>query len=610
MSSLTLHHLWQRVRPQRPDPGPWLVLLFCLFAVLPLAGPDYFFDTHDGVHSVFFLTEFDAAIRDGVWYPGWGTDHALGYGYPSFVYYSPLAYYAAEAFHLLGAGMVASVKWVWALSTLGSGLAMFACGRALLGRQRALLAAVLYVYVPYHLANAYVRGDLREHAALAWLPLVLLAFYRLAERVTLRRIAAAGLAYGAVWMTHNVTALIFTPLLAAYVLFLLRRPPHPTSGPAQGRARLAQAGGALGGAVLGLGISAALLLPALLERGFISQEQWVGSGYDYRAHFVYPFQMLSGFWGYGAAGPGPVDQMSFQLGLVPTVLSMLALVGALCRRSRERAQTLFWAVATALLLFLMLPASQFLWDKVPIAGLVQFPWRLLGLAALTMSLLGALALPRQRSERAPVPALVLAAVASFASFSYTLPQYTPVPDAAEGPLLVLQFELEYPDMIGRTAWVQEPPKTSPLVSQYQSGGPLVTAHALAPGSEVEMIRAGGASDELTVRSAAGTALQFYTYYYPGWRVWVNGEPLPGSALRPEGPHGLLTIDLAAGEHHVLLRWGDTPLRSAGKAITLACLGSALLMLMLGRQSDGPRGRACSTELQARGAVWQRDSRLI
>ena len=101
MSKPSTGGLWARLRP---DPYPWLVVLFCLFVLMPLAGPDYFFGTHDGLHSVFFLTEFDAAVRDGVWYPGWGTDHALGYGYPSFVYYSPLAYYVAEGFHLLDLG--------------------------------------------------------------------------------------------------------------------------------------------------------------------------------------------------------------------------------------------------------------------------------------------------------------------------------------------------------------------------------------------------------------------------------------------------------------------------------------------------------------------------
>ena len=168
----------------RIDPYLWLVLALSLFAVLPLAGPDYFFGAHDAPHTVFFLTEFDAAIRDGVWYPGWATDQALGYGYPTFVFYPPLAYYVAEGFHLLGAAKVAAVKWTWALATVGAGLAMYAYARHVMGRKRGLVAAVVYVYVPYHLADIYVRAALAEYASFVWMPLALLAFHRLVEKVT------------------------------------------------------------------------------------------------------------------------------------------------------------------------------------------------------------------------------------------------------------------------------------------------------------------------------------------------------------------------------------------------------------------------------------------
>jgi hypothetical protein len=130
-----------------------------------------------------------------------------------------------------------------------------------------------------------------------------------------------------------------------------------------------------------------------------------------------------------------------------------------------------------------------------------------------------------------------------------------------------------------TAWTQEMPSSSPLVAQYQSGEPLVTAEALAPGASVEMIRAGGASDELWVRSENGTDLRFYTYYFPGWRVYVDGERLPEQALRPETEYGLLTIDVPSGQHHVLLRWGDTPVRLAGKVFTLTCLALALALVV-------------------------------
>jgi len=581
----------------RIDPYVWLVIAFSLFAVLPLAGPDYFFDAHDAPHTVFFLTEFDAAIRDGVWYPGWATDQALGYGYPTFVFYPPLAYYLAEGFHLLGAGQVAAVKWTWALVTVGAGLAMYAYARHVMGRRRGLLAAVVYVFVPYHLADIYVRAALAEYSAFVWMPLALLAFHRLAGGVSARRVGLAGLAFGALWLTHNVTGLAFTPFLAAYVLFRLlveSRSRRPTG---QGwRYLLARAAAALGAALLGLGIAAALLLPNLLERAYINQEQWVRASYDYALHFVYPFQFLSPFWGYGAAGPGPVDGMSFQLGAVPLILAAVATVGAWRRLAGERAVLLFYALSTVLLILLMLPLSAPLWELLPIAALVQFPWRLLALTALTLAVLSGFGLwPGTGGEgwRPGVDGrvLVLALVAVLGSFPYTLPEYTPVPESAGTPKFAIEFELKYTDMRGMTAWTREFPTNSPLVGQYMKGEDLVTAQVLAPATEalastasLEMIRAGGASDEVRVRSEEGTAVQFYTYYFPGWRVYVDGERLPDAALRPEGSQGLLTVDVPPGEHRVLLRWGDTPVRSLGKALTLACLALALLLVVGWRRS--------------------------
>jgi hypothetical protein len=570
------------------DPYLLVVVVCSLVAILPLVGPSYFFGAHDAPHSVFFLTEFDAALRDGVWYPGWGTDHALGYGYPTFVLYSPLPYYGAEVFLLLGAGKVAAVKWIWALATVGAGLAMYLYVRRVLGRLPGLLAAVVYVYAPYHLVDIYVRAALAEYCAFVWMPLALLAFHNLAEKATVRRLALAGLTYGALWLTHNVTAIAFTPLLAAYVLFRLvaeQAGSPSTAGRAHGLGKVAgRAAVALGGAVLGLGIAAALILPNLLERRYIAQEQWVGQGYNYAQHFVYPFQLLSGFWGYDPALPGPADGMSFQLGVVPVILGLAATVLALRghRPAGERALILFFAGATLLVVVLMVPLSAPVWNLLPIASLIQFPWRLLAVTTVAMAILASAVVVQARGTGQGVEPSrghwgLLILVVVLASFTYTLPEYTPVPDIAEGPLLVLKFERDYPDMVGMTAWTQEQPSDSPLVEQYLAGSPLITAEALAPGATVEMIRAGGASDELWVRSEGGTALRFHTYYFPGWRVFVDGERLPDSELRPETVYGLLTVDVPPGEHRVLLRWGDTPVRTAGKALTVACLVLALVL---------------------------------
>lgn len=574
-----------RRRISRPDPALWLVVAFSLLAAAPLAGPDYFFDAHDAPNTVFFLTEFDAALRDGVWYPGWATDQALGYGYPTFVLYPPLAYYVAEGFHLLGATKVAAVKWTFALATLGAGLAMYAYGRRLLGRWPGFLAAIVYVYMPYHLVDIYVRAALAEYSAFVWMPLALLAFHKLAEGFSLPRLGAAGLAYGALWLTHNPTGLTFTPVLAAYVLWRLLARPAPWGG------RLRRAGGALTASILGLSIAAALLVPNLLERGYINQEQWVRAGYDYALHFVPLAELLSTAWGYLPGPPGTEGGMSVQLGVVPLVLAAVAVLGLGRRAPAERGTILFFLAATLLVVLLMMPIAAPLWAALPIAALIQFPWRLLAVTAVTLSVLAAWAPNGTGAEGGPAaargPVLALALVAVLGSYAYVRPQYTPTPESAESPLLSIEFELEYEDMRGMTAWTEEMPSTSPLVEQYLAGEPLVTAEALAPDAEIEMIRAGGASDELWVRSPAGTALRFYTYYFPGWRVSIDGERLPDSALRAETEYGLLTVDVPPGEHRVLLRWGDTPQRLAAKIVTVVSVLLAL-GLVLARPAVGKR----------------------
>ena len=152
------------------DPYLVLVVLLSLFSIGPLLQPGYFWEAHDARHSVYFLYEMDRGIQDGVLYPRWQPDFAFGYGYPFFNIYGPLASYAGEVWHLLGFGVADSVKIVFGLSIVASGLAMHGFSRRALGdghdsgtgRQAAVVAAVAYMVIPYRLLDIYVRAALAE----------------------------------------------------------------------------------------------------------------------------------------------------------------------------------------------------------------------------------------------------------------------------------------------------------------------------------------------------------------------------------------------------------------------------------------------------------------
>jgi len=588
---------WRRL-VQRLDGHLMLVLVLSVFAWAPLVGPAYFLDAHDAPHSIFFLNQFDQALRDGVLCPRWGVDFALGYGYPLFNIYSTLALYVAEAFHLVGAGLTGAIKLTYIVAFVLSGLSMYAFGKRVLGEQAGLLAAVVYMYAPYRLLDIYVRSAFAEFCAYSFLPLILLLFYDLAERQSVRSLVLASLGYAALFLTHAATAFVFTMLLVPYVAFLMLSRIRTGWG-----RTLRLAGLSLSAALFALALASVFLLPMIVEKGYVVEGQWTQGSFGYAKHFVYPSQLFSPYWGYGYAGEGLEDEMSLQLGMAATMLTIAGAAYSLRRGVRGRGQIAFFLVASVVVVAAMMPAAQRLWEALPLAAFVQFPWRLLGLAALTMAFLSGGAIHAIAGDRSGVAGrldartAVVALAVILTTYSYTVPQYTEPSARSEQPVAIIDFESFYPpDRVGMTIWATEQPQHTPLVQQYLAGKPLVKAVALTEGAQVEMVRHGAATEEVTVSSPAGTELQFYTYYFPGWRGHVDGRE---AGIYPSGPYGLITLQVPPGEHHVSIRFGDTPVRQLGTAITVASLLVALALLIWprvrghSRHNAGPgQGRVC------------------
>lgn len=553
-----------------------LALLLAAFAAAPLLAPGYFLGAHDAPHSLFFLVQFDQAIADGVLIPRWGPDHALGYGYPTFVFYSPLAYYVAEAFHLAGLGIAAAVKATFALSILVSCVGMFLLAETMVGPAGGAIAALVYTYAPYRFVDIYVRAALAESCALALFPWALWAFWRLAVAPSRRRLAAAALAYGLLLLAHNVTALLFTPLaMAAVVLGLVK------SGHARSLSAWMQAAAA---GVLGLALSSFSLLPSLLERGNIVQGQWTRATYSLTDHFVYLGQLLSPLWEYGYAVAGPEDAMAFQLGLAPVVLSLAGLALALAGR-RGRTPALLFGGGLAVYAFLMVGVSGPVWRAVSLLSLAQFPWRLLGVAALAAAGLTAITgaeLGRAFGRRS---VLALTLVVVLAGLPYARPQHTAPDPQSEQPVGTVQFELKYTDMRGMTAWTSEMPQDSPKVAAYLAGETLPLAQSDVPGAVVETVHQGGHLQTVRVSAVSAGPLRFHTYYYPGWRAYVDGAPVD---VRPEGPLGVIVLDLPAGEHTVSIRFDETPLRRIANWTSLLSAGGIAYLCVPRRRHPNNR----------------------
>ncbi|MGD2207233.1 MAG: hypothetical protein PVH17_10665 [Anaerolineae bacterium] len=611
-----------------------LIILFSLFAIAPLLQPGYMWDAHDARHSVYFLFEFDRGIQDGIAYPRWQPDFAFGYGYPFFNIYGPFSTYVGEGVHLLGLGFADAIKMVFALSVIASGLAMFGFVRQVMGRRAGLVAAVAYMVIPYRLVDLYVRAALAESVAYVFVPLVLWGVWATLHRPRLVNILGLACAYAALMFASPLVTLLLTLILVFYIAALVlarindeqpwRRFSRESLFPLAGHLGYILAPTAVA-LVLGLCLSAVFALPAMTENRFVRVDQWYGGRYAWGGDFVEFFQLFSPKWGFGTSVPGPKDDASFQLGLAPVVLSVLALAAwvggrqSLSRRERERNSralvghvvsasgggrregekwsraphltarrlVLFFGALTVVVVFLMLDASAPLWQALPLVRLAQFPWRLLALTVVSMAFLcGAVVGVRSEQTFIDVPTLILVALLILGSLPYMRAEMSEREVSLAG---LMRFQQSADEMTGSTAWVRQIPRWSPMADYHIAGEPLtskihydylyrqpgrVHARTLELHTDSELV------EYSTERSVL---LTFNTFYYPGWHAYLldpeTNAMIDELPIAVRGELGLMTVRVPAGVGRVLLRFQDTPIRKLGTAVTFGSLGLVIALLL-------------------------------
>ncbi|MCX6044269.1 MAG: hypothetical protein NT075_04100 [Chloroflexi bacterium] len=545
---------------------------------------------------------FDASIRDGAWWPRWAMHHIQGYGYPTFIIQAPLGFYVAEIFVLLGAGYTLAAKWAWATGFLVAGWGMYQLVvhwltpepsvlaepvrekmlRIDSARLAGVVAGLVYVFIPYHLVDIYVRAALNDSLLLAWFPWVFLTFDRLIVQGLLagwqHRLALAMLCLAGALLTHTFALVSFAPLLVTFVLFRLALSWGQPARQLLGRVGLAGAAGI--GALL---LFACFLLPLLVEGQYLKQQVYTTNTYDFRNNFVYLGQFFSPFWGYGYSDDpkGANDGMGFQVGVIALLLGSAAIYG-LNKKPYRRAVMLYLIGATVALLWLMTPGAQPLWEVATPLAVIQFPWRLLSLSAFTLSALAGLAvwnlLPTLLNKaEGGGGLLMIGLLIMFASTSYINAQLQPIEPWREDGRAIFRFEREHPDMIAPTQWVKQPFTESPMSKDYAADtyredygehGLLERLSILKGAGKVLSNYSRGSSGGGVVQLQQPAVVRINEFYFPGWQVRIDGVLTP---YRVSDPYGLIEVDVPAGEHHIDARMNSTPVRQVGAAISLATL---------------------------------------
>lgn len=538
------------------------VLLLSYFAIKPLFVSG-FFPIHDNT-QIARVFEMKKALQDGEFPVRWVADLGYGYGYPIFNFYAPLAYYVGGFFNITGFDSLIATKIMMGFGMILAGIFMYLLAKEFWGKSGGVVAGLLYVYAPYHALDLYVRGDIAELWAYAFIPLVFYGMWKAYSERQWRYVFIGSIGYAGIILSHNLTAMMASPfvLFAALLFYIYARQEEKMDRPYYPVIIV----------FIGLLLAGFYWLPVFAEMRYTNVLSQIGGGADYRDHFVCLSQLWNSPWGFGGSIPGCVDGLSFKIGKLHIILALLSLIALWLFWKTEKAKfgvVLFFTVAILFSLFLTLQSSQFIWDSFPQMAFFQYPWRFILIASFFISFLGGSTVwLAKRFIARPVFSYILIGILLLAiiyiNSDVFVPQtYLHINASDYTNSKTLQWTTS------RISDEYMPPQfVKPRNANEVPQGKI----ALQDGITVQSLNAQTQKIQAVIAAKEKSEILIYQAYFPGWHVFIDGTQ---SYFAYFGRGILVTIP--QGAHTVVLAFQQTPIEIAANILSL----TGVFVLILG-----------------------------
>lgn len=386
----------------------WLKILIFTFLIgaVVWAGKGIFkysiFSTHDGDHHIARVFDVIQTAKEGQFPLRWAGSLNYFCGAPIYNFFYPLIYYLAAAIYPFAKDVIFTLKIINFLSLLLGTLFFYFWIKAETDKQLpAIGGALTYLYAPYRFSLIFVRGS-PEYLAYAILPVVLF-FYALCFKSDDKKFVVyaflASLAGAILTISHNFAAMFLMPIILAYLVIKIWL--H--------KFNFSKIAWIVFSFLSSFGLGSFFIGPALMEQKFTQ----IGLNFiQWREHFPTLGQLLKSNWGYFYSSLGTLnDGMSFMLGYAQWLIIgiggifLLYVLVQIFRKKvnfwesfRENIWVIFYLVASLFIIYLILPMSIPLWEKIKPLQEIQFSWRLLGVAVFTTSALFSFMLAKIKSK--------------------------------------------------------------------------------------------------------------------------------------------------------------------------------------------------------------------
>ena len=526
-----------------------ILFLISLLSVWRLFRPGYP-SMQDDI-QVFRLQQFDQCLKDGQIPCRYIANGGLGYGYPLYNFYSPLPYSVAELFHLVGFSYLNSIKISFIIPAFIRTFGMYFLASAFFGSSGGLLSAVLFTFAPYQSLNTFVRGAIAETWALSLLPFIFWSIYKRKNKLSI-------LFLSSLFLSHNLTLLYALPLLSIFSIFTKNTKYFIRSS------------------FWSFCTASFFLLPAFFEKNQTTVSTMTQGYFNFIVHFTTLKELfISNFWGYSASMWGPVDGLSFQVGLFQWLLPTIVFVYYLIHKnSTHRCLIISFYFIAFFALFLTHSKSTFIWQTLPFMAYFQFPWRFLALAVFCLSFLGGGLIKIFLSKFRALILILLTFTIIFLNLPYFQEDiwYSNLTDSQKlnSSEIIRQSGAGLMDY-----W---PNFSQNFPSAFAPNTPSIVDGQVS----VDNYSKNSHSAELSVIAITPTAtINLPIVYFPNWDLYIDNQK---ADYQIEPKLGLIQITLLQGQHQILLKFVNTPIRNFANSLSLLTLASFIIFIIREKRS--------------------------
>ena len=549
----------------------FFVLAISFLALRSLWGPQ-FFTSHDGQSHMARLFELNRVLKEGQFPVRWAGQFSGARGYPVFNFAYPLPYWTAEVFYLLGFNLAESIKIVFFLAYLASGIGMFLFIKEVFkNKLAAFTVSIIWLWAPYRFVKIFVTASLGEACAFGILPFIFLFGFLLAKKANKKNFLALTAVLTAFIVTHLITMIIFFPLLAMFLLWALKYAPKPKKS-----VKLF-----ILSAVFSLALSAFYLIPAIWDIRYTHFQEILTKNYPQQ--FVSFKKLIYSSWGYNA--PGYVDGLSQQVGLAQwmAVFIALAVIAYIFLQKRKNNQQLLLGLIFlfnfVLAIFLMLKISLPVWDLFSPLQKVDTPWRFLSLAVFSSAFL---------------TGFVIWIIGNLSKKNYWCP--------VSGIWLLLVFLAFYGNrnhlrINASIDWDEQYFANYYWVgsgwNEYIPRWARKKPYQLPPKEKVEIVRGKCEVKNLKTKSylisfnlqcSEPSEVLVNNYYFPGWSLRVGNEDKTSQIIgNLEKSRGMVLFEVPKGNHQGELKFGETGLRLIADLFSLASISLLIFICFSGKK---------------------------